>query len=268
MTHPRLPTSGPGTALRLRALDAPLMTTEAANLVVGAGGTVTFPAPAFLIEHDRALVLFDTGFAPRLSDDPVGYFGELADVLQVRTHPGQRIDRQLAALGFDPEDVTHVVLSHGHSDHAGGVRLFPRAQLLVGPGELSWSRSPSPASARYFRWRDDLEPLAARRWTTVESPVHDVLGDGSLTVLHTPGHTPGQLSLVVRLPARSIVLTGDTVHLREGLDRLAPYPHDWDPRAAVQSLQQLRMLETAGHTLWIGHDPDDWARFGPLTPHS
>ncbi|MFW5470240.1 N-acyl homoserine lactonase family protein [Knoellia sp. CPCC 206435] len=255
-----------GTARRLRALDAPTMTTDASNLVVGAEGRVTFPVPSFLIEHDSGLVLFDTGFAPRFHDDPVGYFGELVDVLRIRTNPGQRLDRQLAGLGFDTEDVTHVVLSHGHSDHAGGLGLFPRAVIIIGPGELEWARSPDPASARYFRWSQDLAPIDQQRWTVVNGPTHDVLGDGAITVLHTPGHTPGQLSLVVRLPSQTIVLTGDTVHLREGLDRLATYPHDWDPRLAVRSLERLALLERSGHRLWIAHDPDDWAGFGPLTP--
>lgn len=257
---------GPGTALRLRALEAPTMTTAAADLVVGAEGRVTFPSPAFLIEHERALVLFDTGFSPVLHDDPFAFFGERAALLDVRTHPGQRLDRQLAALGFEPEDVTHVVLSHGHSDHAGGVRLLPRARLYAGPGELAWARSPAPASARYFSFDADLAPIGAGRWTTVDSPAHDLLGDGSLTILHTPGHTPGQLCLSVRLPSQTVVLTGDTVHLREGLDRLAPYPHDWDPQLAVASLRRLAALERDGSRLWIGHDPGDWERYGPLTP--
>ena len=67
-----------GTAHRLRAFDAPLMTVDASALAVWASGAVTIPFPAFLIEHDRGVVLFDTGFAPEAMEDPHAYFGERA----------------------------------------------------------------------------------------------------------------------------------------------------------------------------------------------
>lgn len=253
-----------GVARSITALDAPTMTTAASNLVVGARGTVTFPVPAFLIEHDGALVLFDTGFPPVLNDDPFAYLGERAEHLRVNTHPGQRIDRQLARLGLAPQDVSHVVLSHAHSDHAGAVSLFTRSRLLVGPGELSWARQPSRESAPYFRWETELAPVPLSRWHEVRTPEHDLLGDGSIVALHLPGHTPGELALRVRLPSRTMVLTGDTVHLRDGLDLLSPYPFDWDVEEALTSLRTLRALEAHGHQLWIAHDPGDWDRFGPL----
>jgi glyoxylase-like metal-dependent hydrolase (beta-lactamase superfamily II) len=264
---PAVSQGGPMPVTSIQALDALTMTVPANQLVVGATGTVTFPVPAFLIEHDSALILFDTGFAPFICDDPLAYFGSRAKDLGVSTHPAQRIDRQLAELGYEPGDVTHVVLSHAHADHAGGVSLFRKARLYAGPGELDWARSPSPDSARYFR-AEDLADVPRSRWQQLTIPEHDLLGDGSVTVLHTPGHTPGQLSLVVRLATRSIVLTGDTVHLREGLERLAPYPYDWDPGVAVESVRLLAEMERAGHELWIGHDPGDWARFGPRQPLS
>ncbi|WP_342660461.1 N-acyl homoserine lactonase AttM [Rhodococcus ruber] len=255
------------TAVRLWALDAPTMELDAGDLVVGAEGRITFPLPAFLIEHDRGLILFDTSFAPLLNDDPHAYFGELADTLNIVTRPEQRIDRQLSTLGFRTEDVTHVVLSHTHCDHAGGLYLFPRAQFIVGPGEFDWAAHPSRLQAHLMR-SDDLEPVREFDWTTIETPRHDLLGDGSIEVLHTPGHTPGELSCVVDLPSQSIILTGDTVHLREALDREAPDPHDWNPSAGRRSIQTLkRIRDEKNARIWIGHDPDDWVDFGgPLTP--
>ncbi|MET4538631.1 N-acyl homoserine lactone hydrolase [Arthrobacter bambusae] len=252
------------TAKRLWALDAPTMTMEASDLVIGAEGEVTIPLPAFLIEHDRALILFDTSFSPILNENPRDYFGDLADVFKVKSGPEQRIDRQISKLGFRPEDITHVVLSHTHSDHAGGLYLFPQAKFFIGPGEFDWAAAPAEASAHLIRYADEIAPVKNFDWTTLGGPELDLLGDGAITVLHTPGHTPGELSMIVRLPSQTIVLTADTVHLREGLDRMQPDPADWNYDEAVKSLQILRDLETQGHRLWIAHDPDDWRSFGSL----
>ncbi|MHA4847967.1 N-acyl homoserine lactonase family protein [Rhodococcus sp. MSC1_016] len=250
------------TALRMWALDAPTMDLDAGDLVVGAEGMITFPLPAFLIEHQRGLILFDTSFSPVLNDDPRAYFGDLAETLNIVTHPEQRIDRQLGKLGFRTEDVTHVVLSHTHSDHAGGLYLFPQAKFFVGPGEFDWAADPSAMQAHLMR-PDDLAPTREFDWTTIRTAQHDLLGDGSIQILHTPGHTPGELSCVVNLPSQSIVLTGDTVHLREGLDREAPDPHDWDPVAGRESIRALKRLrDDEGARIWIAHDPQDWSAFG------
>ncbi|MGR6520322.1 N-acyl homoserine lactonase family protein [Rhodococcus qingshengii] len=250
------------TALRLWALDAPTMDLAAGDLVVGAEGTITFPLPAFLIEHDRGLILFDTSFAPLLNDDPHAYFGDLADTLNIVTNPEQRIDRQLSTLGFRTEDVTHVVLSHTHCDHSGGLYLFPQAKFFVGPGEFNWAANPSAMQQHLMR-DADLAPTSEFDWTTIETSEHDLLGDGSIQVLHTPGHTPGELSCLINLPSQSIVLTGDTVHLREGLDREVPDPHDWNPDIGRRSIQTLKRLrDERGARIWIGHDPEDWNEFG------
>lgn len=255
------------TAKRLWALDAPTMNLDAGQLVVGAEGTITFPLPAFLIEHERGLILFDTSFTPALNDDPYSVFGELVDVLGIKTNPSHRIDTQIAKLGFRVEDVTHVILSHTHSDHSGGLFLFPSAKFLVGPGEFNWAENPSPAQAHLFR-AEDINPVRHLDWTTLRGPELDLFGDGSIRILHTPGHTPGELSCVVALPSQSIVLTGDTVHLREALDWEAPDPHDWNPEVGKRSIQLLKKIrDTENARIWIGHDPNDWLEFGgPMTP--
>ena len=252
------------TARRLWALDAPMLTINAGDLVIGAEGKVTFPLPAFLIEHDRGLILFDTSFHPLAVDDPRAYFGDTLEILNVQSSPEMRIDRQLGKLGFRVEDVTHVILSHGHSDHSGGLFMFPQAKFYIGPGEFAYAANPPEKSAKYFRFAEEIEPVMGFDWTTVTSPIHDLFGDGSITIMHTPGHTPGELTLVVALPSQTMVLTADTVHLREGLDRLSPDPHDWDFDLAIEGLKTLQGLKNDGATLWIAHDPQDWAQFQPL----
>ena len=93
----------------------------------------------------------------------------------------------------------------------------------------------------------------------------DVFGDGSLNLLKTPGHTPGESSLYVRLPNRSILLAGDTLHLREQFNTLAGMPLDTDPTQSSLSIQRIRaMRDLHERTVWIAHDPEDWAEL----PHA
>lgn len=254
------------TALRLWGLDGVQLTIPAGGMVIGAEGNVTFPLPAFLIQHEQGLVLFDTGFAPLACEDPRAYFGPFYDVYHPIASPEMRLDRQLARLGFRAEDVTHVVLSHSHSDHSGGLTMFPQAKFFVGPGEFAYALDHPAEGDKYFRYDDEIAPVLDWNWTTVTTPVHDLFGDGALKILHTPGHTPGELSLVVELPSQQMVLTADTVHLRLGLDLMSPDPYDWDKDKSIASLGILKQLEADGATLWIGHDPGDWAKFGALVP--
>lgn len=248
------------TATRLWALDSPTFTLDNGILMVGAQGTATIPMPAYLIEHPRGLVLFDTGLDPAAADDPEGVYGPLAEHLGLRFTREQRLDNQIEALGYRLSDVTHVVASHSHFDHSGGFYLFPEAKLYIGTGELRYALWPDPAGAAFFR-QIDIERTRSFNWVHVPTD-HDLFGDGSVVILHTPGHTPGELSLLVRLAHRNFILTGDTVHLRQALENEIPMPYDANTELSVRSIQRLKLLrESADATVWISHDPEDWAEF-------
>ncbi|WP_205739805.1 N-acyl homoserine lactonase family protein [Georgenia sp. SYP-B2076] len=253
----------PTTAARLWALDAPRMNIDAAHLVVGAEGTVSIPLPAFLIEHEQGLVLFDTGMSPLVCEDPALVFGDRPETAMIESNPEQRIDTQLGRLGYRPEDITHVVLSHTHSDHAGGLYLFPQAKFYIGPEEFRWARGTTNQTDHLFNPADLNDEVKEFDWHEVGPQGLDLFGDGAINVLHTPGHTPGELSSLVRLPSQNIVLTGDTVHLREGMEWDEVDPSDWDYDEARRSIAALKNLqETERAKVWISHDPRDWEDFG------
>jgi N-acyl homoserine lactone hydrolase len=251
---------------RLWALDSPTFTLDAGTLMYGLTGELTIPLPAYLIEHPRGLVLFDTGLVPAAHDDPYAVYGDLATFTKLDTRPDQRLDRQLAALGYKTSDVTHVIASHSHLDHTGGLYLFPEARFYAGEGELPFAYWPTNVGAGFFR-TDDIEPTRHWNWNYVPGVDVDLFGDGSIVILFTPGHTPGELSLLVRLPSRNFILTGDTAHLRAALEQEIHFPIDADTKEAVRSLRRLKMLrDTADATVWITHDPDDWAELAHA-PH-
>lgn len=249
---------------RLWGLDSPTMDIDAAHLVIGASGKVKIPLPSFLVEHDQGLVLFDTGMNPVVCEDPALLFGDRPEASWIAGRPEQRLDTQIRNLSFDISDVTHVVLSHTHCDHAGGLYLFPQAKFFTGPGEFDWARNPDERSAHLFIPEDfSSAKVQSFDWNTVKTPVHDLFGDGSIEVHHMPGHTPGELSMLVRLPNQNIVLTADAVHLREALETGEADPSDWDLDTARETVQRLKVVSAeADARIWISHDPRDWDDFG------
>lgn len=223
----------------------------------------TFVCPPILIEHDKGLVLFDTGCHPRIMDDIAGYWGDFWKMVEMKFSPAETLDAQIRGLGYKLDDVKYVILSHLHMDHTGGMALFPNAKFLVGANEIRFAYWADPAQRQYFVM-GDLLPARGFNWLEVGED-YDLFGDGSLQMLKTPGHTPGESTLLVTLPSRKFVLTGDTVHTRQDLAEEKPMMIDYDPAQAVQSLKRLKQLRDQHQaTIWIPHDIDDWHDF----PHA
>lgn len=254
-----------GTARRLVALDGARLTLDRADMLDGASpGPVELVVPSFLVEHDRGLVLIDTGLAPEAADDPVAAYGvELG--AKVSMTPEQRLDRQLELAGVAPGDVTHVVVSHVHFDHTGGLRHVPQARFLLGAGDRGAVDGSDPDVAALAR-TEDIDPVRGADWTFLHGD-HDVFGDGALVVLAMPGHTPGSTSVLVRLPDGPLLLSCDAAHLHEALERPAPMAADTVRADALASLQRLiGLAETHDAPVWVTHDPQDWERFSGTRP--
>ncbi len=84
----------------------------------------------------------------------------------------------------------------------------------------------------------------------------DVFGDGSVTVLATPGHTPGHQSLLVRLRATGpVLLSGDAVHFRENWENRRVPEINADRDASLAAMQRLAdAMARENAQLWINHD--------------
>ncbi|MBB4158225.1 N-acyl homoserine lactonase family protein [Streptomyces cinereoruber] len=247
---------------RMWALDAPTITVDKSILLLGGGGeTVTLPAPCFLVEHDEGLVLFDTGLASEAAGDPAAAYGPLAAMFEMTFPEECRLDRQIEALGFRTTDVKRVVLSHAHFDHTGGLHHFTHAEGFVGSGELRYAHNADPHTAGFFRSKD-LEAAGRIKWNELPAGYdHDMFGDGSVTLLSLPGHTPGALGLQLRFEdGHTLILTGDAAHLRENIGHTVGMPFDADVVRKLDSLRKLKLLGTRPDvTVWVNHDPQDWA---------
>jgi N-acyl homoserine lactone hydrolase len=204
-----------------------------------------YPIPAYVVETARERILVDTGLHPAAVDDPARHYGSPDALGLFRLELDASIAQQI-----DVDTITKVVLTHLHFDHAGGLALVPPSVPIVVQRREWEAGHDAAAIARNFYLPVDY--AAASQQVTLVDGDHDLLGDGSIQLLSTPGHTPGHQS--VRVGER-LVLGGDVTHFASGLDdqRFPIIGDDFAAQAA--SATRLRALRDAGATVLPGHDP-------------
>jgi N-acyl homoserine lactone hydrolase len=236
---------------------------------------VDVPIVAFLLEHPSAgLVLIDTGFhrtvAEGNSRDRSRNLGALGRLMtrNMQMTPDQAVAAQLRERGIDPSDVELIVMTHLHFDHASALGEFPGATVLASRPEWDAAGARNPGLHGYVPAQ--LDPLLSYRtfeFAPAPAPAQDGLGqtqdlfgDGSVTLVFTPGHTLGHVSLILRLSERLALLTGDAVYtlatLREGA---RPWRCE-DPRAFERSVGALAAWDREHPDALVipGHDMPAW----------
>jgi N-acyl homoserine lactone hydrolase len=255
--------------LRLHVFNTGWFTKRESQLYLGGGATRrTLPVLAFVIEHPQGLLVFDTGLNAAIATDPRDYLGWIDHrLLPYHSKPGMHLSAQMRARGLAPEDVTHVVLSHLHYGHTGDLHAFPSAHRLLSCQE--WQT----AHSRMRRLRGYLSrEYAALQFTLIEFSIDncvtledvtahgyglDVIGDGSLVLVPTFGHTNGHQSLLVFLPHGAVLLAGDAVYVQESVVRPVAQPRPRSSDMAWRSLMGLRALAKGDHSALIVPSHDD-----------
>ncbi len=230
------------------------------------------PINVYLIDHADGLVLFDLGQDRASVTDPDAYFpGQPTRFLYDRLArfqigPDETLTAQLAARGFAPSDVRYAVMSHLHEDHIGGIRELPSAEFVVTNAEWEAMERALPEPRGFLRRHIDLPGVRYRKvdFAPLPDPAlapfregYDLMSDGSLVLLPTPGHTPGSMSLLVRRPARApLLMVGDVTYEAELLEA-GRIPGVGDKSALRTTSAKIRELEQSNPRLAIlpAHDP-------------
>jgi N-acyl homoserine lactone hydrolase len=207
--------------------------------------TVRFPVPAYVVETADERILIDTGLNPAAIADPGAYY-ERPDVFSVSVLEQE----QSVAEQIDVGTLTKVVLTHLHWDHVGGLGLIPPSvPVVVQRSEWEAGHDDTAVQRNFFLPRDYARDT--RRVILVDGDC-DLLGDGSIELLLTPGHTPGHQSVRIG----DLVLGIDVAHFASGFDdHRFPIFAD-DPEQQARSAERLRALRDAGLTVIPGHDPE------------
>lgn len=155
------------------------------------GGIQRDPVHVWLARDGTHNVLIDSGMAE---------IALITKRLKVEGWGGghAKLTELLAGEGLAPGDIDHVVLTHGHFDHAENLDLFPDACIVIQRDELSHAADPVP-SQRIFYWQSTIGNLVARRRP---GQIRTLDGDTELfdgfRVLKVPSHTPGMQVPLIR----------------------------------------------------------------------
>ncbi len=225
------------------------------------GRSWVFGNHCYLIRHAQGWMLWDTGNPDRIAALPNGLRNPNG---LITAHMKQPLAESLKEIGVAPASIQHFALSHGHGDHSGNANLFHASTLYMQAVEHDAVFGAEPAKFGFIP--GNFERLRGSRIVKLEGQ-HDVFGDGSVTILSAPGHTPGHQVLAVRLPRTGmVVLSGDMAHTPENFRLKRAPSFNFDREASVRSMHEIEaFMARTGATLWINHDREQHAKL-PKAP--
>jgi glyoxylase-like metal-dependent hydrolase (beta-lactamase superfamily II) len=186
------------------------------RMVRGSGplGLGKFPANVVVIDHPKeGIILFDTGYGSDFNQVTARMPEMLYRLITpVNITPETTAQARLKELGIKREDVKHVILSHIHADHIGGVKDFPQATYHADLPALSYYRGLSKfnqvrsgflAALLPQDFDARLKPFDSTQFKSGNFGLgnltwgHDLFSDGSIMIIPLPGHMKGHVGIQV-----------------------------------------------------------------------
>jgi glyoxylase-like metal-dependent hydrolase (beta-lactamase superfamily II) len=244
------------------------------NTLLDREWTEPLPIYAFAIEHSEGVIVVDTGETARVAEP--GYFPRWSPffrfAVRERVEPEQEIGPQLQRLGIRPSDVRWVVMTHLHTDHAGGLHHFPDNEILVSRTELEYAAGlrgrlrgyvNKPWPAWFKPTTVDLPPVALGPF-----PASLRLTEaGDVTLVPVPGHSPGQVGVLVEDGDHSVLLAGDSSYTQDAMLRGAVDGVGSDEHAERLTHERIRAYAAATPTVYLpSHDPENADRLAERRP--
>jgi N-acyl homoserine lactone hydrolase len=250
------------TAQRVRKPGGPI------RILTDSQWTEWLPIFAWVIDHPEGIIVVDTGDTARTAEP--GYFPRwhpyYRSSVRMRVPPEAEIGPQLQRMGIGQADVKMLVLTHFHTDHAGGLHHFPNSTILVSGSDYRAAGGFAGRLLGYLpnHWPAWFEPTAIAFEQVRTGPFsqrYQVTRAGDVVVVPTPGHTPGHVSVLVTSDDLTYFLAGDTSYTEQLL--LDQLPDGVSPNAGVTrgTLQQILSLAGAQPVIYLPtHDPESVVR--------
>jgi N-acyl homoserine lactone hydrolase len=246
------------------------------NMFLDRQWTEPLPIYAFAIEHPEGVIVVDTGETARATEP--GYFPSWHPFyrfgLREWVTPEQEVGPQLRALGITPADVRRVVLTHLHTDHAGGLHHFPGTEILAAREDIAYASGRLGRLRGYpnDRWPSWFDPTPLDLTPTPYGPFPQSLeltAAGDVTIVPLHGHTPGHLGVLVEQGDHAVLLAGDASYsedlmLRGVVDGPSP-----DDAVVKRTHERIRALAAERPTVYlVAHDPQTADRLAERRPVS
>lgn len=203
--------------------------------------------PFFAFDTEEGWILYDTGWPPEAVPilEQIGYEPQISEENSAL--------EQVKKIGVSQTDVSAVILSHMHVDHAGGLKFFPDADIYVQKDEFSYAHHPNSFNATaYMAFTFDNPDI---KWNFLEGDTQIIPG---LTAMMANGHTPGLQGLAVELPKGGFYLLGaDSVYLKKNIAEDLPPGSSWNPIVGQYSIRRFKALAQLLDAQYLpGHDHD------------
>jgi N-acyl homoserine lactone hydrolase len=238
------------------------------NILLDRSWTEPLPILAWAIETNEGVIVVDTGETARTRE--AGYFPRwhpyFRMAVRIDVQPEQEIGPQLSRLGIRPQDVPTVIMTHLHTDHAGGLHHFSKSEILVSDEELRLATGFAGQLRGYLpnRWPSWFAPRPISFDAIPRGPFdrsRPVTSDGRVAIVPTPGHTPGHVSVIVNDGDLSFFLAGDTSYTQQALieqqvDGVSP-----SEALSKSTLQTILRYAQQRPTVYLPtHDPESATR--------
>ena len=186
------------------------------NFLLDKEWTEFMPIWVWVIDHPEGVFVIDTGENANVSKE--GYFkkeGAILNYINTKSFkfdvkPEEEIGTQLKRLGYLQDDIKKVVMTHMHLDHFDGLNFFDKTEIIL--NEYEWNHPSFALPSLYPDW---LEPNLIKLDEykhSIFNRQHQLTESKEISLIHTPGHTKGHCSVLLKTKDLDYLFAGDVTY--------------------------------------------------------